>query len=312
MSERELWGKAFSVMPGDVARLRHPFKLVPIDVQTTRELRGNLGIDEAGYQAMLRRCREANPGCGEPLLVRAEDGAAGSGGVSLCGPRTLDVEALERAGIDAGPASVVVAYRDRCEERDLELLASNGDYYPYLTRVTPVREALDDLVELAQENLEALWRDDLLTPEEHEAALRQLKRERDRVASLAPEGATLESLAREARAYEAFGQYAAVVITPEMVWDILRHKNGLDPDSVGLTDEDLDEIARCSCENFPPLGFLNDLVVDQIVAEARNLLESRDGLDRERRGQNPPLCEPARVSSQPNEPSPWEPEVAER
>lgn len=288
MSENNLWGKTFAMQPGDIGKLRHSFELVPLDVQVSAAQRAGMGVDEDGYQAMLRRCREANPGCGEPLLVRAEDGAAVNGVVSLCWPRTLEDEALARAGIDVGPSSAIEAYRDRCEERDLELLASNGDYYPYLTRVTPIRDALDDLVELAQENLEALWRDDLLTSEEHEAALRQLKRERNRVASLAPEGATLESLARDARHWEEHGQYAAVTITPDDVRDKIFDPSCF-PEYAELDVDDFEDIARNACDNFPAGDLVSDLVYDQIIAEADALV-----------GQRAPLAE--RVAEQGRDP----------
>ena len=246
---RHPWGEAFRMMPGEIGKLRHTIELVPLAVQTTPKMREQMGMDEEGYQTMVRRCEEENPGCGEPLIVREEDGEVASGAVGLCWARTIDDGTLAEVGIRTGPATPLGAYRDHCEQRDLAVLAES-DYRPYLTSSTPLRDALSALVEDAKDKLVDLWHDGLVTDKEHEAAKRQLDREAGHLMELVPDGATLESVAREARCYETVGQYAAVAITPE---DVRRHVMetswyglfNLDPDgTIELRAGDLQEFMR--------------------------------------------------------------------
>lgn len=262
------WGIAFWYPTDDG---RSGDSLVPLDVQTTRAQREAMGFDEDGYQLMLELCGRVNPGCGQPLLVLEESGEIVDGSEDGVALGTVSYTEVCRAGVDVGSRMTrlpVVEYRDHCERRDCEMLASGGVELP-LSRDTSLAQAVTWLRREAQAKI---LHDLSLSEDMRSAALRQLDRETFELADASGYSSlSLGELLDDARGFEERGKWSALEITPDFVAQTLE---GL-PDYAGLSSGEVAEIADNACDNLVGDTTLADVARDQVLAEARTLVEHK-------------------------------------
>lgn len=243
-------------------------EVVPLAIYATLEQRQALRLDEGTYQRMLAAAREANPDLeGEPLFVDAYDGEF----VPIGGWPTY--EDVIRAGVDVGDRSKgrplpYVLYQEECERRDVETLYREEVEAP-ISRGMTLNELLDNAFDDAMHYLKDCLRDGEMSEGAYDAARRQTERE---FAALRRNGystLTLEELVRDARDWEELGRYAAVTITPGDVQDRIGDEESFPQ----YAEIDFEEVAQSASENFRTDGIIADMVYDQIVAEADNLVE---------------------------------------
>lgn len=268
MFDEGSWGTAFW-FPTD--RGRSGESLVPLDVQTTRAQRAAMGFDEDGYQLMLSLSERVNPGCGEPLFVTEETGEIVDGSEDEGVLGTVSYSDVYKAGVDIGSRRTrlpVDEYRGFLERRDLETLARGGVRLP-LSRDMTLAEAVNALFAAAES---ALLHDLSLSDGQLAAALRQVGRERRELCeSSGYSRLTLGELLDDARGFEERGKWSALEITPDFVAQTLE---GL-PDYAGLSSGEVAEIADNACDNLVGDSTLADVARDQVLAEARALVEHK-------------------------------------
>lgn len=263
--------------------------LVPLAVATTPEQRLRAGFVEPAYQDMLGAMRasigEAAGGL-EPLLVLESDGRPVSGGTSYASLDTLDEDALLAAGLDEHELTVALGmYAHACEIRDLEVIEGSGLILSNLLNTT-MNELVQEFMEAQLDKLSIMCGDGEISEEAYEAAVRQTRRDMWKGLWAAPEEPARKVLL-DARLYRAFGQYAAVAITPSSVRDALATPE-LYPD---LSEEQAEEIANCAAQNFVTDDWVDEMVDGQVLAEAINLLGEPRSQRKEREAGNPTLSQ---------------------
>lgn len=265
-----LWGAAFEYDAMQESPLRFTETLVPLtSVQTTESQRAAANFDEAGYQSVLEACRNANPGCGEPLIVLESNGAPVTGRAGGGVMQTVDLASLANAGVlpEGRLSHAYREYERYCESRDLETI-SRSDAVLFDARNTTLGVLLQEYHEAERDKLACMNADGELDDETYAAADRQSIRTYARLSA---------SAVCEMSIGEAFGEisrsrdrdrYTALSITPETVGGIVSEEYP------HFDRTALETIALDAAENLSRSEAAAELVRDQVWAEADGFSEA--------------------------------------